>query len=184
MGERVRSLLLEESAFFWRDARGAVFLRFFPSAGKQDSISVIGKNIEGFASVLLAAAGENDGIKKGDRVITRDNEYVGRIGQTSSKASQIVLASRVGEHFTGWLPVLSAPLELEGWGSGLLRALVPVSFPVEIGDEVWYDARLDAFAGDIISIQDAKNSEEGELKEIFVRHVINPLMLSSVSIRP
>lgn len=189
VGERIRTLLLEEFAFFWRNARGAIFPRSVPAVGRpfaeeSNYIPVIGKRLDGFASVLLAAAGENDGIKKGDRVIAPDDEYVGRIEHVSSKASQIVLASRLGEHFTGWLPVLSVPLELEGWGSGLLRALVPASFPIEAGDDVWYDTRLDAFVGDVISIQDIKNGEGEELKEIFVRHSINPLMLSSVSIRP
>lgn len=183
-GERMRFMLLEGFAFFWRDTRGTVFSHSLPLAERPDDIPIIGKRLDGFASVLLAMAGENNGIKKGDRVIALDEEYVGRIEHVSSKTSQIVLASRAGERFTGWLPALSVPLELEGRGSGLLRALVPMSFPVEVEDEVWYDARLDAFVGYVIVVQTNKDVEGEELKEILVRHTINPLMLSSVSIRP
>lgn len=180
----MRAFLLEGAAFFWFDARGTVFSHSASFTRKSDDIPVIGKRLDGFASVLLAMAGENEGIKKGDRAIAPDGEYVGHIEQVSSHASQIVLASRAGERFTGWLPVLSVPLELEGWGSGLLRALIPMSFPVEVGDEIWYDARLDAFVGYVIVVQTNKNVEGEELKEILARHAINPLMLSSVSIRP
>lgn len=183
-GDRVRALLLDGFAFFLRNAQGAIFSHPLFLKEKPDGIPVIGKHLDGFASILFAAAGENDGIKKGDRVIALDDAYVGRIEHVSSKASQIVLASRAGERFTGWLPVLSVPLELEGWGSGLLRALIPASFPVEVGDEIWYDTRFDAFVGSIISIQNTKDNETEARKEIFVRHVINPLMLSSVSVRP
>lgn len=183
-GERIRALLSDGFAFFLRDAQGAIFSHSPPLAERPDDIPIIGKRLDGFASVLFAMAGENKGIKKGDRAIAPDGEYVGHIEQVSSRASQIALASRAGERFTGWLPVLSAPLELEGWGSGLLRALVPASFPVEAGDEIWYDARLDAFVGYVITAQINKDVEGEELKEILARHAINPLMLSSVSIRP
>lgn len=181
-GERIRALLLEGFVFFWPDARGTVSSHSPSFTKEPDDIPVIGKRLDGFAPILLAAAGENNGIRKGDRVIAPNGEYVGHIEQVSSKVSQIVLASRAGEHFTGWLPMLSVPLQLEGWGSGLLRALVPISFLIEAGDDVWYDARLDAFVGNVIAVQDMPEGEG--LKEIFVRHVINPLMLSSVSIRP
>lgn len=190
-GERMRSLLLEGSAFFWRDTRGTVSSHLTPFAREPDDIPVIGKRLDGFASVLLAAAGEDYGIQNGDRVIAHDDEYVGRIERVSSQTSQIVLASRAGERFAGWLPVLSAPLELEGRGSGLLRALVPASFPIQEGDEVWYDARLDAFVGYVVAVRDLSAdkqtgqqsaAEETKLKEILIRQTINPLMLSSVRI--
>lgn len=184
-GERIRALLLEEFAFFWHTTPGIVFSRPVSLREDTNNVPVIGKRLDGFASVLIAVVGENDGIKKGDRVIASDDEYVGHIEHVSSKVSQIVLASRAGERFTGWLPVLLVPLELQGWGSGLLRALIPISFPVEVGDDVWYDARLDAFVGNVVAVQgEIKNTEGEEVKEILVRHVINPLMLSSVSIRP
>lgn len=176
-GERIRTLLLEGFAFFSHTTQGVIFQRSVPLREDADNVPVIGKRLNGFASVLLTAAGENFGIKKGDRVITREGEYVGHIEHVSSHISQIVLATHPGERFSGWLPVLSAPIELEGWGSGLLRALVPASFPIKVGDEVWYDARLDAFVGDVISVKDMPG-----LKEILVRLAVNPLMLSSVRV--
>lgn len=189
--ERIRTLLLEGFAFFWHTTQGVIFQHPIPLREDTDNIPVIGKRLDGFASVLLAAAGEDFGIKKGDRVITHEGEYVGHVEQVSSHISQIVLATHPGERFTGWLPVLSAPMELEGWGSGLLRSLVPASFPIEVGDDVWYDARIDAFVGDVISVkdtpasparQDGQTAKDEELKEILVRHVVNPLMLSSVRV--
>lgn len=184
-GERARAFLSDGFAFFWRTTPDIIFSRPVPLRENTDNVPVIGKHLDGFASVLFAAAGENDGIRESYRVITHDDEYVGHIKHASLKASQVVLASRPGERFTGWLPVLSAPLELQGWGSGLLRALIPISFPVEVGDDVWYDARLDAFVGNVVAVQgEIKNTDDEDVKEIFVRHVINPLMLSSVSIRP
>ena len=177
VGERIRTLLLEGFVFFWHTTQGVIFQRPMSLREDTDDVPVIGKRLDGFASVLLAAAGEHYGIKKGDRIITHDNAYVGHVEQVSLNISKIILASRAGERFTGWLPVLSTPVELEGWGSGLLRALVPASFPIEVGDEIWYDSRLDAFVGDVISVKDTPG-----LKEIFVRHAVNPLMLSSVRV--
>lgn len=190
-GEPARQLMFKGWAFFLREGRSPLMLSTPPFAEDANDIPVIGKRLDGFASVLLAAAGENAGIQKGDRAIARDDEYVGRVEHVSSSVSQIILASRAGERFAGWLPVLSAPLELEGRGSGLLRASVPASFPIQEGDEVWYDARLDAFVGYIVAVRDLSAdkqagqqsaAEETKLKEILIRQTINPLMLSSVHI--
>lgn len=179
VGERARLLLLDGLAFFWSEAPAPISLSAFSSESPSD-IPVIGKRLDGFVSILLAAAGENAGIQKGDRVITHEDEYVGRVANVSSSVSQIILASRPGEHFAGWLPVLSAPLELEGHGAGLLRASVPTSFLIQEGDEVWFDARLDAFIGYVATVRDFPDLK----KEVFIRQTINPLMLSSVRIIP
>lgn len=189
-GERMRVSLLKGFDFFWRNKHGAIFSRSLPLREDSSNIPVIAKRLDGFSSMLFVAAGEDHDVKKGDRVIAHDNAYVGHVEQVSSHISTIILASHPGERFTAWLPVLSAPIELEGWGSGLLRALVPASFPIKVEDEVWYDARLDAFVGDVIAVRDAPASPQqdgqtikGEgLKEILARHAVNPLMLSSVRV--
>ena len=192
-GERIRALLLEGFAFFWRNKHSPVFSRSMSLTEQSSGIPVIGKRLDGFASVLLVAGGEDAGIAVGDRVIAHDDEYVGHVKQVSLHISQVVLASNAGERFPGWLPVLSTPIELTGLGSGLLRALVPASFRIEVGDEIWYDARLDAFVGDVISVQDTpasptiqggQTTESEGLKEIFVRHAVNSLMLSFVRVHP
>ena len=185
-GERVRGFLLDGMTLLSRDKGKAVGWWGGQPSHPQEvgGFSLIGKRLDGFASVLVAAAGSSQDIVQGYRAITYDDVYVGRIRQVSRHASQIVLASRPGERMVGWVPVLSVPLELEGWGSGLFHALVPANFPLEVGDEVWYDARLDAFVGTITAIGETKNAEGGELKEILVRHELNPFMLSSVRIHP
>ncbi|MEK7481038.1 MAG: rod shape-determining protein MreC [Patescibacteria group bacterium] len=149
---------------------------------EKEGIAVIGKRLDRFASVLILAAGDRDDVHVGDHVATHDGIYVGRVREVSPHASQVVLASHPGEHVSAWLPVLSVPIELEGWGAGLLRALVPEDFLLEEGDEVWEDARQEIFVGHVISIQEVQDT--GALKKIFIQQAVNPLMLSYVYIRP
>lgn len=183
-GERGRALLINVTA--------QIHSFSFSEDAAEGRVAIVGKELDGFSSVLVAAAGMDAGVKKGDRAIAHNNVYVGSIGDVSPQASRIMLASRPGERFTAWLPVLSVPVAFEGWGAGLLRGRVPAHFPIEVGDEIWYDARLDVFVGTVIAVrdtpdlflnQDEEGAEAGATKEIFARHAINPLMLSSVFIR-
>lgn len=80
--------------------------------------------------------GDNENIKVNDLVLLSERLLVGKIINTSSHQSTVLLNSFAGTKSFGLIERTGEMVELLGQGGGAMRTTVPIDFDILIGDEV------------------------------------------------
>lgn len=145
------ALLLENAALRLENEAAEKNIRARAALGAQGNgivASVVARPPESPYDALLLSRGAEDGVSVGMRVFAlssggaREEEKrggvpVGTISSVTDRFSRALLFSAPGVSTYGWIGTENIPVTLLGQGGGAMRATLPRSVPVSVGDVVY-----------------------------------------------
>ena len=134
---------------------------------------VIGRSSKNFSQYLLIDKGLDDGVEKGNPVITSGGILIGKVSEVSSGSAKVLLITDPSSVINAVIQETRASGIVKGeYGLGLVMDMIPQNEEVNIGDTVI----TSAFGGDfpkgllIGQIKEIRGSEN----QIFQKAIIEP----------
>jgi cell shape-determining protein MreC len=123
-----------------------------------------------FSDFLILDIGNESGITSGDKVITPENIYLGKITETGNGWSRVSEPTKIGE-FTTMRFGENKEVSSEGVGLGAeIKVSLPSSIILKLGDIVWLGESPEILLG-LVSKVDKRDGKD--LQEIVVESPIN-----------
>jgi cell shape-determining protein MreC len=107
---------------------------------------------------LLLDRGENNGIKFGERVLASERVLIGKVVEVSKNKSTVALSSAVGQISYGFIARTNESIEIKGEGGGLIEAILPIDFNVEVGDRIMINGSFNYLIAIVSAIEEDRSS--------------------------
>ena len=139
---------------------------------KENSIfgAVIARpNITAYDTFLINV-GENDGIKKGDKILANENMILGTVDEAYFGSSKAILFSTTGEISNALLGPDNIPIQLKGMGGGSFTAELPREMDVQEGDNAVLPGTPEYIVAQVV----AKESKSADsFQTVYLRGPVN-----------
>lgn len=134
---------------------------------------IIGRSSPEFGQYIIIDKGQNSGIKKNQAVIASSGILVGKIIETSSKTSKILLITDINSSVSAIIQETRASGIVKGeHGTGLIMEMIPRDEKIEIGKTI-ITSGLEGFFPKGLLIGKTKNTISSP-SSIFQKAIIEP----------
>ncbi len=131
--------------------------------------------------ILIVDAGENQGIKKGDKASMLEGPVLGVVAEVYPDTSKVILYSESGEKTNAILERNSIPVVLLGQGGGSFNIDLPRDVEVKEGDKILSAGIPSNLIG---VVGEVKLSPTDSFKKVLVKGASNIFSLNYVLITP
>lgn len=128
--------------------------------------------------VLVVDAGENEGVRVGDKVVFAGSGAIGEVSEVTSGVSKVKLFSSPGQETRVLVGTHYVPANALGRGMGNFEAKVPEGSAVALGDTI-LATKNDLILGTVLEIEE---KEAEPFKRIFFRSPFNITEIHTVEI--